>query len=82
MNQEASHLVTTRALPGVVQAEGFYRKKGGERKSLVKEKKGLFWARTTYFWREETQRVLSCRMRLLPLGWGVGVGWGEGQHAD
>ena len=52
--------------------EGFYRKKGVARKSLAKDKKQFFWARTLSFWDEGTAWVLSCRLPLLPL---VGQGW-------
>ena len=57
MNREAFHLVLEGHTRGQEQckAEGFYRKQGGVRKSLVEEKKGLFGARITFFWEEETQ---------------------------
>ena len=56
--------------------EGFYKLEGGARKSLAKEKKGLFGARTSFLGIKDWARVLSCRLPRLPLGWGQGEGWG------
>ena len=45
----------TRVLEWVATSEASYRKKGGVRELLAEEKKGLFGARITFFWEEETQ---------------------------
>lgn len=42
MNREASHLATKRVLLELYKVECFYRKKGGAKELLTKEKKGLF----------------------------------------
>ena len=48
MKLTASHLASREMLRGVVKMEGFYRQKEGEiRKLPAKEKKRLFWVRTS-----------------------------------
>ena len=48
--------------------EGFYRKEGGARELLAKEKKGLFLGQDIFLWGKELARVLLYRLTLLSLG--------------
>ena len=63
MNQEAFHLVLEGHSRGQEQrkAEGFYRKRGGVRKSLLKKKKKrIIWGQDNFFLEGRDPRVLSC----------------------
>ena len=50
--------------------EGVYRKKGGAREVLAKEKKKTIFSPGHLFWRG---RVLLCRLSLFPLRDGEGL---------
>lgn len=70
VNWAAFHLTTRRALRGTVQMEGFFRWEGGAGKSLAKGgKKGLFWARTSSFWRKGTAGVFTMQIASSLRGW-------------
>ena len=58
MNQAASHPATGKVLPGVLTLDGFYRKRGGARELVTKEKKGLFLDQDVLFGGKRTASAL------------------------
>ena len=76
MNQEASHLVTTRALPGVVQAEGFYRKKGRPGEVISKRKERIIWGQDNLFLegRDPEGFIMQTASSSSGMGGGGGLG--------
>ena len=57
--QAAPYLATGRVLQGLHRKEGSYRKPGGARDLLGKERKGLFLGRDTFFESKKRGRVLT-----------------------
>ena len=73
MNAAASHLATRRVLLGLHKMEGFYRKKGGARELLTKEKR-LFLDKDIFFWGKGTARLFI--KKIASCLWGTEDGKG------